>query len=70
MMAYQKCANSFVKLCTSNEKILNEFMKYNDIMCHIRKLNKLYEPNNISSYVNENKYFEYNFLIIQNNYLN
>ena len=31
MMAYPKCANSFVKLCTSNEKILNEFMKLRNI---------------------------------------
>jgi hydroxymethylglutaryl-CoA lyase len=31
MLSYPKCANSFIKLCTSNEKIFYEFMKLKDI---------------------------------------
>ena len=31
MLSYPKCANSFVKLCTSNERIFTEFMKLRNI---------------------------------------
>lgn len=62
----EKYANDILSMsstCPDFKMFLNEFMKYNDIMCHIRKLNKLYEPNNISSYMNENKYFEYKCIL-------
>jgi isopropylmalate/homocitrate/citramalate synthase len=31
MLSYPKSANSFIKLCTSNEKILNEFIKISNV---------------------------------------
>ena len=43
--------------------LMNEFQKNDDIMKHLEKLKTLYEPNKVSAYINENRYFEYKCIL-------
>jgi len=43
--------------------LMNELKKNDDIMNHFSKLKTLYEPNKVSAYINENRYFEYKCIL-------